>query len=256
MYNPIKELGQNFLADNTVIEQMVRSLEIAENDEIIEIGPGLGAVTEFIARETFSTNFKLYAVEIDQRFILKLEDMYSTKLHIQVVNDDILNFLPKFQPTTPNANVKVIGSLPFYITSPIIHAIIKMHSLPKTVVLLVQKEVAQKIVSKEPDNCYLSVFVQTFYNAQYVCDVPATSFKPAPTVDGAIIKFAANQTTMTPDLIEKYEGFLHKGFSNPRKMLNKAFSLQQLWDAEIDPALRAQAISTQKWLEFFRKVCL
>ena len=120
---------------------------------------------------------------------------------------------------------------------------------------MIQKEVAKKIINDAPDGSYLSVFTQTFFNVTRVVEVPRTKFKPEPDVDATVISLTKNDVFMSPEKIEKYEGFLHKVFKNPRKMLNKALSQDELKKGEVDPSLRPQEVSAQKWLDFFQKVC-
>lgn len=248
MYEAIKEFGQNFLSDSVIINKMVGLLEMTHGDTIIEIGPGHGALTEEVASRLRSTNSELYAVEIDKRFSDKLLSMYSSDENIHIYEDNILNFLPKFKT---DKDVKILGSLPYYITSPIIHEIIKMNKQPELCVLLIQKEVAEKIASPAPDSSYLSVFVQTFYSVEYIFTVPKEKFFPKPQVDGGVLKLIKRKDVSLSEDIEKYEGFLHRGFSSPRKMLNKPFKREELALAGINPDLRPQNLSADEWLRFY-----
>jgi 16S rRNA (adenine1518-N6/adenine1519-N6)-dimethyltransferase len=251
MYEANKKLGQNFLTDLSVPHKMVENVEVSNNEDIIEIGPGLGVVTAEIIKLVKNSN--LYIVEIDERFVHKLKSDYASKPQVEIINEDILKFLPKF---TSNKPVKIIGSLPYYITSPIIHAIIKMNPMPQKAVILIQKEVGKKLCASAPDASYLSTLVQTFYNVTYVQTVPSIDFSPQPEVDGAVVvldkKFAEK---WEPKVIDRYEGFLHRAFKNPRKMLNKAFSKEELVSSGIDPTLRPGAVPVERWVEAFKVIC-
>lgn len=249
MYAPIKELGQNFLLDDSVVRTMVEALNIDGSEDIIEIGPGHGALTEVVAERIVGLNTKLLAVEIDERFCQKLEEMFAEDSNVEIVCEDILDYLPTFTTDRP---LKILGSLPYYITSPILHRIIKMKTAPNLCVLLIQKEVAEKVKSKAPDASYISSFVQTFYDVEYLGKVEAKKFNPVPEVDGGIIRLVKKNFSMEPDLVEKYEGFLHKAFSHPRKMLNKVFTKEELEKGDVDPNLRAQNLNAEEWLSFFR----
>jgi 16S rRNA (adenine1518-N6/adenine1519-N6)-dimethyltransferase len=251
MYEAIKKLGQNFLTDITYAQDMVYALNISSGDSVIEIGPGLGVITEQIVGTTVNKDFTLTAVEVDSRFLSKLNTMFASYPNVHVVNEDILKFLPEFTTTT---ELKIIGALPFYITSPIVHAIVKMQKMPSTVVLLVQKEVGKKIANAAPDGSYISTFVQTFYDVEYLKDVPRQVFQPEPAVDGAILVLHKKAQVPVLDVptIEKYEGFLHRVFNTPRKMLNKVFSLAELQKIGIDPTLRPEAVPAEKWFESFK----
>jgi 16S rRNA (adenine1518-N6/adenine1519-N6)-dimethyltransferase len=124
---------------------------------------------------------------------------------------------------------------------------------PEKAVLLVQKEVAQKIAATAPDSSYMSVFVQTFYDVIYLETVPRTKFDPAPKVDGGIIKMVHREDPgISAEMVQKYEGFLHKGFSNPRKMLNKVFTKEELQKIGVEANLRPQNLDASQWLEAFK----
>jgi 16S rRNA (adenine1518-N6/adenine1519-N6)-dimethyltransferase len=249
MYEPIKRLGQNFLIDKSVSRDMVEALEIKDGDYIVEIGPGHGSLTDILVDKLRVINARLDAVEIDERFYQKLLGMYESEEKVKIVCDDILQWLPRFHPET---EFKIIGSLPYYITSPIIHGVINMRKRPTICVLLVQKEVAEKIRNKAPDSSYMSCFVQTFFEVKYLGKVSRNRFKPEPNVDGGVLKLVNKKGEVTQEFLRKYEGFLHKAFSNPRKMLNKVFTKEDLEKGKIDSTLRAQNLNAEDWLKFYQ----
>jgi 16S rRNA (adenine1518-N6/adenine1519-N6)-dimethyltransferase len=248
MYEPNKKLGQNFLINDFTVYRMVDALNVASGDVVVEIGPGLGALTEILAQRLSNHGSKIYAVEIDPRFVFKLKEMFLEYLNVHVIQADILEWLPGFEHA---GDYKLIGSLPFYITSPIIHGIIHMNNRPERCVMLVQKEVAERIAADVPDASYFSTFVQTFYDVEYVGEVSREDFDPAPRVDGGILVFDRKNVDMSYDQVRRYEGFLHKGFSNPRKMLNKVFSKDELVRVNVSGNLRPQNINPEKWVEMF-----
>lgn len=251
MFKPHKELGQNFLTDRAVAKDMVEALDIQSGDEIVEIGPGQGVVTDFLIEKIQSLDAKIYAVELDFRLYDKLKNLYFNEEKIEVIKENILDWLPFF---STDKKLKIIGSIPYYITSPIIHKIIKMKIIPEKVVLLVQKEVAEKIKSTAPDSSYMSSFVQTFFDVRYLGKVSSKKFDPEPKVDGGVIKMTKKDTDFIPEFIRKYEGFLHKAYSNPRKMLNKVFKKEELERGRINPSLRAQNLNAEEWLNFYKKL--
>ena len=252
MFKPHKELGQNFLTDKSVAKDMVEALDIQNGDEIVEIGPGHGVVTDLIVQKIKDLDVKIHAVELDVRLYQELSNFYSGNEKIEVVKDNILDWLPGF---STDKNLKIIGSVPYYITSPIIHKIIKMRTVPQTVVLLVQKEVAEKIKSAAPDSSYMSSFVQIFFDVKYLGKVPSKKFDPEPKVDGGIIKMVKKEdANLDLVFIKKYEGFLHKAYSNPRKMLNKVFKKEELEKSKINSTLRAQNLDAEEWLSFYKKI--
>jgi 16S rRNA (adenine1518-N6/adenine1519-N6)-dimethyltransferase len=249
MYEPIKSLGQNFLIDRQVARDMVDALEIKDGDITVEIGPGLGSLTEIIAEKISEIDAELNAVELDERFSQRLNSEYATDPNVRIINADVLMWLPIFQPPR---DFKIIGSLPYYITSPIIHAIVKMKLRPILCVLLVQKEVAEKIKSPVPDSSYMSCFIQTFFEVSYIGRVPKNSFRPEPEVDGGVLKLIRKEGDFSPEFIVNYEAFLHKAFANPRKMLNKMFTKEELAKGGIDHTLRAQNLDSSQWLAFYK----
>lgn len=244
----MSDLGQNFLTDENIVKNMVAQLSIGIDEEIVEIGPGLGALTKEIVKNITDSN-KFHAVEFDPRLVSELKREFGSE-NIEIVNANILDWLPDFETSK---KLKVIGSLPYYITSPIIHSLIYLNNQSEICVLLIQKEVAQKITAAPPDASYFSSFVQTFYNTYYIETVDKTKFRPEPQVDGGIIKLTKkNQKNIGRFEIRKYEGFLHKAYSNPRKMLNKVFTQDELDKIGIEGDLRPQDISVEKWIEAYK----
>ena len=130
-----------------------------------------------------------------------------------------------------------------------------MNKMPSTVVLLIQKEVAEKITESIPKNNYFAAFVQSFYNVDLLEIVPNTAFDLKPKVDSAVIRLMKRANIPFKEIADKrkYEGFLHRGFSNPRKMLNKVFTQEELDMFEVDGKLRAQNIDTKDWIKMFKK---
>lgn len=249
MYNANKALGQNFLVHKSVAENMVANLAITAGDQIIEIGSGPGFVTAILLDKTRTLNTQIVALEIDDRFIPKLQELAQGNANLTIVKDDVLKWLPQF---TPKSGFKIIGSLPYYITSPILHLAAKHPSKPSRCVFLIQKEVAQKVKHLAPDGSYLSNFIQAFFEVEIVAKVGRHSFKPAPNVDSAVILLTKKETPLIDyAFIEKYEGFLHKAFSNPRKMLNKVFEKTDLEKAGINPSDRPQHVTIEKWAALF-----
>jgi 16S rRNA (adenine1518-N6/adenine1519-N6)-dimethyltransferase len=241
----IKKLGQNFLTDLKVSELMISALNIKPKDVIFEIGPGGGALTHSILK---NKDIFFTAVEYDPRFASELQERYASRENVRIFHDDVLQWFYKYVPQEP---YKIIGSLPYYITSPIIHMVIKATKRPDVCIFMTQKEVAEKIVAQVPESSYLSIFVQTFFNAEILQIVSKEKFNPIPKVDSAVLKLSKIDSFVPDKLIRKYEGFLHKGYANPRKMLNKAFEPEVIKKVSIDPTLRPQNLSKAEWLKIF-----
>ncbi len=227
---------------------MVDALQMQEGETLVEIGPGLGSLTLELESRFANSDVEIEAVEIDLRFVDKLRNMFSHAKNLKIFEANVLDWLPTFH--SQGRDFKILGSLPYYITSPIIYEILRMRPRPETCVLLVQKEVAQKILAKSPDSIYLSVLIQTFFETEDLGVVDKTDFSPVPEVDGGIVKLVKRVEAENLG-VGKYEGFLKKAFSNPRKMLNKIFYQDELNRAEINGSLRPQDYNWEDWLKFF-----
>lgn len=252
MYKAKKELGQNFLTDFTITHKMVEYLDLTDGDTLVEIGAGLGAITQEVSEEIRELNVDFKAIEIDERFVAELKSKFSNDPKINIIQADVLQWLARFKPQKP---FKIIGSLPYYINSPILHAIVRHTEKISTCVLLIQKEVARKISQKSPDASYFSTYLQTFFDVTFEEIIPREKFDPTPKVDGAIIKLMLREDGPRYDVLKKseYEDFLHKGFSKPRKMLNKVFSKEFLSSLKTDDKLRPQHIDVKTWIKMFEQ---
>lgn len=251
-FNFKKSLGQNFLLSEEICEKMVRSLQIKPHDKIIEVGPGQGMLTKYILEECNKTNASLIAVEIDKDLIPVLTDKFGKEKNLTIINSNIINFLDaEFAQKELNANkqIKFIGSLPYGITSPLIHKIVKLSNQPELCVFLIQKEVALKISSPPPKSNYLSVFTQTFYKIKISDYVDKNLFNPKPKVDGAVVIMVKRTPNLEIKDITLYENFLHHAFSRPRKMLNKIFTKSDIEKFNMEPRKRAHDYG---WEEFCR----
>ncbi len=252
LYKPKKSLGQNFMLAREVSSYMVSVLDLVPGDIVVEIGSGLGAVTQELADALFEPSSHIFAVEIDTRFIPKLREMFRSYLNVSVIHADILEWLPAQSFTS---DFKILGSLPFYITSPILHMLAFLDKRPKVSVLLVQKEVGETISAEVPKGSYLSVFLQTFFEVTYLKTVPKTVFDPVPKVDGALVKLEFRESIppqlATQESVRRYSKFLHRGFSHPRKMLNKVFSKEELASVGISGSLRPHDLSIPLWVDLF-----
>lgn len=280
MFKKEKKLGQNFLKDKSIVSKMVRELDLglnldsdldldldsnltgsSKNDLIIEVGPGQGVVTreivKYLDRNLDSTlDNNLICVEKDERLIEGLKKEFEKYPNVEIVHKDILDFLPEFESKVNVKNIKVIGSLPYYITSPILHSIIKMKRQPSVVIILIQKEVGEKILAVKENSNYLSVFIKTFYDVKSLGVVSKDKFNPKPKVDGIVLKLIKKEKNtffenLNINVINRYEDFLHQGFKYPRKMLKKAFSEDLLDKAEISSNLRPHDLSIEDWIKLF-----
>jgi 16S rRNA (adenine1518-N6/adenine1519-N6)-dimethyltransferase len=247
--SPQKRFGQNFLIDDSVVAKVIDSAELTKTDTVLEIGPGLGTLTTVIAPRVK----KLIAVEFDRVMVKILENNESLKQNnrVTLVNADILDFDPT-RNQLQSANYKVIGAIPYQISSPLLHKIFSWPVQPTSATLIIQKEVAEKICAAPPHGSYLSIVTAAFGRAEILKFIQPSSFYPAPKVHSAIIKIVFNQN---PHQLEPktFSRFLHRGFKNPRKMINKAFDKNILQKTGIDPQLRPENLTLENWISLYHQ---
>ncbi len=183
-----KSLGQNFLADQNILKKIIEAAEITEQDCIIEVGPGIGSLTRYIAESAKS----VVAVEIDKDLIPILEDTLGDYSNIEIINEDILKIdlhkliSERFEGQT----VKVVANLPYYITTPIIMKFLEEKVPVDSLTIMVQREVAQRMQASPGTKEYgsLSIAVQYYSNPDILLNVPRTVFVPQPNVESAVIR--------------------------------------------------------------------
>lgn len=249
---PKKELGQNFLRDQETIERLVSASNPQKTDNYLEIGPGEGVVTQILAGQIN----RVVAVELDNDLIPNLKNLTNTINNITIINTDILEFICSDVSIRRYKINKVVGSIPYQITSPLLHSLAKltMTTSIESATLLTQKEVGQKIIADVPNASYLSNFVQSYFDIKFIGTVSRERFHPIPKVDGAIIQLISNKDKSTQIEVEKWSTFLHKAFEHPRKMLRKVFDEKILREAEILPTQRPQEIVLEIWKRLY-KLC-
>ena len=186
-----KSLGQNFLIDPNILNKIVAAAELDSTKGALEIGPGIGALTQHLAREAGTVT----AVEIDQRLIPILQEVLDQESHVRVVHGDVLEIDLKalFQEQFSSVSrVSVVANLPYYVTTPILMKLLEERLPLENIVVMIQKEVAERMAAKPGTKAYgsLSVAVQYYTVPELVCIVPHTVFIPQPNVDSAVIKLA------------------------------------------------------------------
>ena len=252
-----KSLGQNFLKNDTIIQKIVSLFMPKENDLIIEIGPGRGALTKKLC----SLPSKLICIEIDKDMHEYLDILESDKCHI--IYDDILNAnLNDILKNYTYDNLYVIGNLPYYITSPIITYLINNNIDIKEMVFMVQKEVADRFCSM-PGNReygYITLFISYYYDVKKEIFVSKDNFNPIPKVDSAVIKLTKKDINYKIDE-SKYFAFLKEAFQHKRKTLknnlkNYDFNIinEALLNNNLDEKVRPDDISQEVFLQIFNKL--
>ena len=256
-----KSLGQNFLTEPNILQKIVATAEIDEHTNVIEVGPGIGALTEHLARAAH----QVLAFEIDDRLIPVLEDTLSPYDNISVVHNDILKVDLKketeyFDQTLP---IKVVANLPYYITTPIMMHILESDLAVDEMVVMMQREVADRISAKPGTKAYgsLSIAVQYYMEASAAFIVPKTVFVPQPNVDSAILRLVRRETPAV-EVTNEAEFFkLTKAAFNMRRKtlwnnllssygkdeLTKTWLETSLEQAEIDPKRRGETLSLEEF---------
>ncbi len=172
-----KSLGQNFLIDENILQKIITNANINKKDHIIEVGPGIGVLTQKLAENAK----KITSIELDKNLLPILKTTLENYKNIEIINSNALKYTP------PQTNYKVVANIPYNITSPLIRHFLYRENKPKTITLLIQKEVAEKICELEPNMSILSLQIALFGKTKYISTVSKNCFLPAPKVDSAII---------------------------------------------------------------------
>lgn len=245
-----KSLGQHWLRDRDVLQVIADEAQLTKDDTVLEIGPGLGTLTSELLRQAGSVT----AVEFDEALARKLPGQFPGT-NLSVVNDDILRFDLSSLP----AGYKVVANVPYYITSKIVERLMTAQNKPSTVVLLVQKEVAQRLAAEPGDMSILAVSAQVYAKVRMGMIVPAELFTPPPKVDSAVVVLEIRQESLVGALSERdFFRVVKAGFSAKRKKLRSslagglAMSKPEvealLASTNISPDARAEDLSIDDWV--------
>jgi 16S rRNA (adenine1518-N6/adenine1519-N6)-dimethyltransferase len=257
-----KSLGQNFLIDTNILKRIVDFANIGENTGAIEIGPGIGALTEQLAR----ASKKVVAFEIDQRLLPILQDTLAPYENVKIIHKDVLeaNVLGVMEEEFQGMDdIMVVANLPYYVTTPIIMKLLEEGLPIRGIVVMLQKEVADRIAAKPGTKDYgsLSIAVQYYTEAETVMIVPKTVFVPQPNVDSAVIRLTKRDRPAVTVRSEKFFfQVTRSSFAQRRKtILNNLTSqlpegkekkekiLQALEKSGIDPARRGETLSLEEF---------
>ncbi len=249
---PSKSLGQNFITDKRVIERIVSEAEITSDDEVLEIGPGLGALTFALARKAA----RVVAVEKDARLAERLRGPLPEWPNVELICGDALDV--DFGALYKGRRLKVAANLPYSVSSPILVRLLRARALFSTLVLMLQLEVGERISSLPGGKEYgsLSVLIQTYFDVKLLFRVHPSSFWPAPKVDSVVLKLTPLSEPRVPIADEAvYERILRAAFSSRRKMLGnslgsalkKGAADRVLAAAGIDRTRRAETLSVEEF---------
>lgn len=253
---PSKRLGQNFLVDKKILRKIIETAKLSKSDVVLEVGPGIGNLTLEIAKRVK----KVMAIEKDRKMcqILKESLESSNVRNVRIVNKDILKIENGSMVKWLNG-YKVVANLPYYITSPVIRKFLESKKSPKLMVLMVQKEVAQRICACPPNMSLLAVSVQFYAKPEIISFVSKKSFWPQPEVDSAILRISQICTNLPQINTNLFFKVVKVGFSHPRKQLINNLSQGLKLDKEkvknwllkngIGPKRRAETLAIKDWLK-------
>lgn len=252
--HPRKRLGQNFLVDPVALERIVAAADLSAQDTVIEPGAGLGTLTRPLTEHAGC----VIAVELDDRLVQALRQELVDLANLQIIHGDILR-IPN--PGVPYQGYKVVGNLPYYITSAVLRRFLEDESRPQVMVVTVQREVAERIVARSGKMSLLAVSVQFYGQPKIVAHIPPGAFYPSPKVDSAVLRIDVG---VQPPVVlaggidtKTYFRVVRAGFSQRRKTLRNSLSgglalnpstvKELLEGAGIDPRRRAETLSLEEW---------
>ncbi len=258
-----QKLGQNFLKDRNIVDKILQSSNLDKDDVVLEVGPGKGVLTEELAKNVG----KVIAVEVDGSLLDTLRDKLRNFENIEIINEDILKVsLSKILQANKAKSYKLIANIPYYITSKIIRLFLEAENPPSEMILMVQKEVAERIVAEPGQMSILAASVQYYAKAEVLFDVPRTAFDPVPEVDSAVIRIIRHKEPSSPagrqkkrnkEEIDRFFRMVKAGFCARRKTLvnnlsnslhlNKKEVEEKLKTVGILPIARAQELSIEDW---------
>ncbi|GAC1456130.1 MAG: 16S rRNA (adenine(1518)-N(6)/adenine(1519)-N(6)) -dimethyltransferase RsmA [Ktedonobacterales bacterium] len=250
---PHKGFGQHLLEDRAALEAMVEAAEIAPTDAVLEVGAGMGVLTIALAERAR----RVVAVELERDILPVLRETTARFDNVEIIARNLLEVQP--DEVFGQAPYKLVANLPYYITAPTLRHFLEAVNRPARLVVMVQKEVAQRMVAAPGDLSLLGLSVQFYGHARLVRVVPAASFFPPPQVDSAIVRVDLHsEPPLDPTLRRVLFGIAHAGFAERRKQLHNTLARNLMvpretiegWlaTAGIDPTRRAEALSVDEWV--------
>jgi 16S rRNA (adenine1518-N6/adenine1519-N6)-dimethyltransferase len=255
---PRKALGQHFLVDANILKRIVTASELAPDDVVLEIGPGLGGLTQRLLQQAA----KVVAVEMDSRLAASLPQRLGHPPNLTSVEADarMVDIAALLGEDTP---YKVVANLPYYAANPIVRRFLESAHRPKLMVVMVQQEVAQNMVARPGDMSLLSVAIQYYAIPKLVCSVPPWAFRPRPKVKSAVVRLEPRLQSVVEVTDEAaFFGLVRAGFAAPRKQIRNSLSQGLavpsnqvgglLGEAGIDGQRRAETLSLEEWARIYR----
>lgn len=244
---PSKALGQNFLTDQNIRDIIIRHADVRPDETVIEIGPGLGALTE----DLFKQARRLIAIEKDARLAEHLHHRFPD---LELIQDDAVDVLRSGAVQLPES-FKVVSNLPYSISTPILECFVEGKNKPRMMVLTIQREVALRLAAtpRHKDYSALTVFTQLYYHVTIVHVVSPHCFYPEPRVDSAIVVLDRRDTRIKLEKTAPFHEIVRLGFNQRRKMLRKLLTAyggvaEGLRVAGVSPTARAEELSIEQWI--------
>jgi len=240
---PNKFLGQNFLKSREITGEIIKAADLGQGDLVLEVGPGKGILTEALLK----TGAKVIAVEKDARLVDFLQEKFKSAKNLKIIHGDILKLNPRY--ALPVTRYKIVANIPYYITSRFLKTFLQSDFQPFLMVLMAQKEVAERIINKK--GSLLSISVKVYGQPKIVKKVPASCFFPKPKVDSVILKIENISKNFFIDTNEiKFFSLIKQGFSSKRKTLKNNLILSNtecLTECGIGEKARAEDLSLENW---------
>jgi 16S rRNA (adenine1518-N6/adenine1519-N6)-dimethyltransferase len=261
-YQTKKRFGQHFLSDKRIAQRIVSELNPGKDETILEIGPGEGAISDYILERAH----RLVAIELDRDLIPILDQKFSHKLNFNLIEADALK-VDLCRIILPATEARLVANLPYNVSTAILQRLILMRHCIKEMVLMFQKEVVDRIVAPEgsADRGFLSVMVQAYCDAETLFHVPPAAFRPPPKVYSSVVRIRPHKIDRIGDQ-KLFESIVGAGFAQRRKTLLNNFRsapeelkrrileasglLPILERCGIDPGLRAEALTVDQWISF------
>ena len=251
-----KSLGQHFLNNQKAINDIVAALGVEAGDMIIEIGPGAGAITKPLAELCTRLNARLFAIEKDTKLVIDIQNSVPL-LAGNVEHGDALEILPNLVQKIQHNKYKIVGNIPYYITGHLLRVIGELEHKPTKTVLMIQKEVAERVSSKAPRMNLLAAATQYWGEVKTLFSLKPKDFTPPPEVSSAVISITSRADAPKTPLNQDYYRFIRAAFKQPRKTLlnnlSEAFgdlSREEIADflakTDLPPTVRPQDLSVEK----------
>lgn len=253
-HTPRKRFGQNFLVDESVVDRIIGVIHPDAENHLVEIGPGLGALTGFLA----SSGAKLTLVELDRDLVAKLESDYAGNPAVQIISADALK--TDFSQFSSGEKLRIIGNLPYNISSPLLFHLVTHQAVISDMHFMLQKEVVNRITAFPGSGDWgrLGIMLQFYFETEKLLDVPPEAFDPPPKVESAVVRLKPRTSPMADIAPKSLETVVRTAFNNRRKTLRnslgKLIHADGLSAIDIDPQARPETLTLEEFIRIAREV--